>query len=88
MPAEKPVDKLTPKEAAAELERLAAEIAEHDRLYYQKDAPKLTDAEYDKLRKRNIAIEVRFPNLMREDSPTVRVGSAPTEKFGKVFASH
>jgi DNA ligase (NAD+) len=84
MAADKAVDKLTPKEAAAELERLAAEIARHDKLYYSKDAPELTDAEYDKLRKRNAAIEARFPDLIREDSPSTRVGAAPAEKFGKV----
>lgn len=81
---QKSVDALTEKEAAAELERLAGEIARHDKLYYAKDAPELTDAEYDKLRKRNAAIEARFPTLVREDSPSTRVGSAPAEKFGKV----
>jgi len=80
----KPVDKLTPKEAAAELERLAREIARHDKLYYEKAAPELTDPEYDALRKRNSAIEARFPELVREDSPSMRVGAAPAEKFGKV----
>lgn len=80
----KPVSELSDKEAAAELERLAAEIARHDGLYYGKDAPELTDAEYDKLRRRNAAIEARFPKLIREDSPTTRVGAAPAEKFGKV----
>ncbi|MGE0594954.1 MAG: NAD-dependent DNA ligase LigA [Hyphomonadaceae bacterium] len=84
MSAEKPVEKLSAKEAAAELERLAAEIAEHDALYYRKDAPRITDAEYDRLRLRNSAIEARFPNLVREDSPSMRVGAAPAEKFGKV----
>ncbi len=82
--SDKPVDKLTPKEAAAELGRLASEIARHDELYYAKDAPQLTDAEYDALRKRNAAIEARFPDLVREDSPSMRVGAAPAEKFGKV----
>lgn len=82
--SDKPVDKLTAKEAAAELERLAGEIARHDKLYYSKDAPELTDGEYDKLRKRNTAIEEHFPDLVREDSPSMRVGSAPAEKFGKV----
>jgi DNA ligase (NAD+) len=82
--SEKAVDKLTPKEAAAELERLAAEIARHDRLYYAKAAPEITDAEYDALRKRNAAIEARLPDLVREDSPSMRVGAAPAEKFGKV----
>ncbi|MBK6703947.1 MAG: NAD-dependent DNA ligase LigA [Caulobacteraceae bacterium] len=82
--SDKAVDKLSEKEAAAELERLAAEIARHDKLYYTKDAPELTDAEYDKLRKRNTAIEARFPTLVREDSPSTNVGAAPAEKFGKV----
>jgi DNA ligase (NAD+) len=82
--ADKPVDRITAREAAAELERLAAEIARHDKLYYSKDAPQLTDAEYDALRKRNSAIEARFPELVREDSPSMRVGAAPAEKFGKV----
>jgi DNA ligase (NAD+) len=85
MPAsDKSVDKLTVKEAAAELERLAVEIARHDKLYYEKTAPDLTDAEYDVLRRRNSAIEARFPDLVREDSPSMRVGAAPAEKFGKV----
>lgn len=82
--SEKPVEKLTNKEAAAELERLAAEIARHDKLYYSKDAPAVSDAEYDELRVRNSAIEARFPELVREDSPSMRVGAAPAEKFGKV----
>lgn len=81
---DKPVEKLSQEEAAAELERLAREIAHHDKLYYAKDAPALTDAEYDALRKRNAAIEARFPTLVREDSPSMRVGAAPAEKFGKV----
>jgi DNA ligase (NAD+) len=81
---DKPADKLTAKEAAAELERLAAEIGRHDKLYYVKDAPEISDAEYDRLRLRNSAIEARFPELVREDSPSMRVGAAPAEKFGKV----
>jgi DNA ligase (NAD+) len=82
--SQKPVDRLTAKEAAAELERLARDIARHDKLYYVKDAPEISDAEYDVLRRRNDAIEARFPNLVREDSPSMRVGAAPAEKFGKV----
>ncbi|OQW58408.1 MAG: DNA ligase (NAD(+)) LigA [Proteobacteria bacterium HN_bin10] len=81
---EKSVEALSAKEAAAELERLAVEIARHDKLYYDKAAPALTDAEYDRLRRRNAAIEARFPDLVREDSPSLRVGAAPAEKFGKV----
>src|SRR5690606_31113434 len=81
---DKSIEKLSPKEAAAELERLAREIAHHDKLYYSKDAPELSDAEYDALRKRNAAIEARFPALVREDSPSMQVCAPPAEKFGKV----
>ncbi len=82
--ARKPADHLTMDEAAEELERLAGEIAEHDKLYYQKDAPRVSDADYDALRKRNDAIEARYPELVREDSPSQRVGAEPAEGFGKV----
>jgi DNA ligase (NAD+) len=75
---------LTLEEAAAELERLANEIAEHDRRYHGEDAPTISDADYDALKRRNDAIEARFPDLVRSDSPTLRVGSAPAEGFGKV----
>ncbi len=81
---EKTVESLTPEEAAAELARLAAEIARHDTLYYTNDAPLVSDAEYDVLRVRNAAIEARFPDLVRADSPSLRVGAAPAERFGKV----
>jgi len=80
----KDVEKLTESEAAAELERLAAEIDAADRAYYQDDAPIMSDAEYDALRERNAAIEARFPALVRPDSPSKRVGAAPAEKFAKV----
>ena len=79
-----PVEALTEHEAAAELEHLAREIAHHDILYHQQDAPEITDAEYDELRRRNAAIEVRFPHLIREDSPSNRVGSAPETGFAKL----
>jgi DNA ligase (NAD+) len=78
------VDKLTSEQATQELERLAAEIAEHDRRYHSDDAPTVTDAEYDALRRRNLAIEQAFPDLVREDSPSKRVGGAVSEKFEKV----
>ncbi|HEY1613504.1 MAG TPA: NAD-dependent DNA ligase LigA [Rhizomicrobium sp.] len=80
----KSVEKLNAKEAAAELARLAEEIAAHDRRYYQDDAPSVSDAEYDTLRRRNVAIEERFPDLTRADSPSLRVGAKPSEKFAKV----
>ena len=82
--SEKTVDALTESEAEAELERLAAEIAEHDRRYHTEDAPIISDADYDALTRRNLAIEQRFPHLVREDSPSRRVGAPPAEGFAKV----
>jgi DNA ligase (NAD+) len=84
-PEPTPVNRLTEGEAAAELERLASEIAHHDALYYRQDQPEISDAEYDALRERNAAIEARFPHLIREDSPSARIGAAPVEAFGKVM---
>jgi DNA ligase (NAD+) len=80
----KPVEKLTSTEAEKELDRLAAEIAEHDRRYHAEDAPTISDADYDALRNRNAAIEQRFPLLVRADSPSHRVGAAVSAKFAKV----
>jgi DNA ligase (NAD+) len=81
------VEDLTEEEAAAELQRLASEIAHHDRLYHQQDAPEISDAEYDELRKRNNAIEAQFPELIRADSPSRRTGAAPSSTFAKVTHS-
>jgi DNA ligase (NAD+) len=77
-------DALMPVQAKAELKRLAAAITGHDKRYYQDDAPSVSDAEYDALRQRNAAIEARFPDLVRPDSPSGRVGVAPAVKFAKV----
>src|SRR5437762_13079514 len=82
--AARPVELLTEEEAKGELARLAAEIAHHDQLYYAKDMPEIGDAEYDRLRERNAAIEARFPELIRSDSPSRRVGAAPAAGFSKV----
>ena len=79
-----PVANLTAAQAQAELKRLAAEIAAHDKHYYQNDAPTVSDAAYDALRRRNEEIEARFPELVREDSPSRRVGAQPSQKFAKV----
>jgi DNA ligase (NAD+) len=80
----KQVEALSAEEAAAELAELAAEIGRHDRAYHEQDAPIITDAEYDALRGRNAAIEARFPDLVRADSPSRRVGAAPSSGFAKV----
>ena len=84
--AKPPADaaKLSKAEAKAEAKRLAKKIAEHDRLYYQEDAPVISDADYDALRLRLEAIEQRFPELASPESPTAKVGAAALEKFGKV----
>ncbi len=78
-----PVGALTPEQGEAELERLACEIAAADAAYYAKDAPDITDAEYDALRRRNSLIERRFPKLKRKDSPSDKVGASPSAKFEK-----
>ena len=78
------VEDLTAEQAAEELAALATEIAAHDRAYYQQDAPIVTDAEYDALRIRNAAIEARFPALVREDSPSRKVGAPAVAGFAKV----
>jgi len=78
------VSALDEADAQRELAHLAAEIARHDALYYREDAPQISDAEYDALRLRNAAIEARFPHLIRDDSPSKRVGAEPVGAFGKV----
>src|SRR5277367_4772263 len=81
--SEPPVDDLSEKQAKAEHAKLEAEIAGHDRRYYQDDAPAVSDAEYDALRRRYNAIEARFPNLRTLESLTQRVGAAPSARFAK-----
>src|SRR5580692_12260488 len=81
---ETPVEALSEKQASAAHARLAAEIAAHDRRYYQDDAPTVSDAEYDRLRRRYGAIETRFPSLRSRESLTAKVGAAPSARFAKV----
>jgi DNA ligase (NAD+) len=83
-PAARPAEELDALEAEAELARLAREIARHDILYHQQDAPEIADADYDALKRRNAAIERRFPQLARADSPSLRVGAAPAAGFAKL----
>lgn len=78
------VEKLTEAEARKELARLSTEIKLADAAYYAEDDPHLTDAQYDALRQRNIAIEAHFPHLKRKDSPTNRVGTPLKDGFGKI----
>ena len=82
--SETPVEDLKEKQAKAEHAQLAAEIAAHDRRYYQDDAPTVSDAEYDRLRRRYGEIEARFPQLRTLESLTQRVGAAPSARFAKV----
>ncbi|WP_455271087.1 NAD-dependent DNA ligase LigA [Rhizobium herbae] len=78
------VEDLTLEDAVTELERLAAELARHDALYHGKDAPEISDADYDALKRRNEEIEVRFPELVRADSPSRTVGAAPSGIFQQI----
>ena len=80
----KPVDALSPVEARQELDRLALQIADANRAYHTEDAPEIADAEYDALKRRNAAIEARFPDLKRDDSPTEQVGAPLADGFAKV----
>ena len=83
-PGPKPVESLSEPEAAAELALLADQLAGHDNRYYQDDAPTVSDAQYDALKQRNNALEARFPHLVRENSPSLRVGAARAESFSPV----
>lgn len=82
-----PAAELTEQQAAAELARLAETMADLDKAYYQNDAPLMTDAEYDALKRRNEEIEKLFPHLIREDSPSRRVGAKASDDFEKVVHS-
>jgi DNA ligase (NAD+) len=78
------IEDLAETEAVEELARLAQEIAYHDATYHTHDAPEISDAQYDALRRRNSAIEARFPALIRPDSPSNRVGGVPESGFAKI----
>lgn len=75
---------LTQAEAAEELTLLADELAAHDIRYHQEDAPAVSDAEYDALKRRNGELETLWPSLVRDNSPSLRVGAARSEKFAPV----
>ncbi|MGA9824390.1 MAG: NAD-dependent DNA ligase LigA, partial [Methylocystis sp.] len=79
-----PIANLSPREARAEHARLSEEIAAHDRRYYQDDAPTISDADYDALRRRYEALEAEFPRLATKESLAGKVGAPPVEKFAKL----
>jgi DNA ligase (NAD+) len=83
-PSATTTDKLKLSEARVEHARLQEEIAAHDTRYYAEDAPTVSDAEYDALRRRYEALEAEFPSLVSKDSLTQKVGAAPSEKFAKI----
>src|SRR5208337_4561541 len=82
--AQRPVEELTLAEAKSANAYLISEISKHDRLYYQEAQPEISDAEYDKLRLQQAALEQHFPSLITPESPSLRVGAPPAAKFAKV----
>lgn len=78
------VDKLTEAQAMNELARLAKAMAHHDKLYHANDAPEISDGEYDELKRRNLEIEIKFPQFKRIDSPSVKVGAPVADGFSKI----
>src|SRR5438132_6230085 len=77
-------ENLSEAEAANRLMRLAKDIARHDKLYHDQDAPEISDAEYDALVRENRELEERYPHLVRRDSPSQRLGASPTSSLAKV----
>ena len=84
MATEKAVAELSETEAAQELAMLADKLARANAAYHTEDAPEISDADYDSLKRRNAEIEERFPDLKREDSPSEQVGAPVSESFAKV----
>src|SRR5580692_5731370 len=80
----RPVADLSEAEATAELTRLAGELAAHDVRYFQDEAPTISDGDYDALKRRNGELEARFPHLVRESSPSLKVGAARASSFAPV----
>src|SRR5689334_20275994 len=77
-------DTISEADAANRLMRLAKDIARHNRLYHDNDAPEISDADYDALVRENAELEAQFPQLVRADSPSKVVGAAPTSTLAKV----
>ena len=81
------VDELTPSQAGDELSRLSAEITRHNQLYHAEDNPQISDGEFDALMRRHRAIEERFPDLVRPDTPSKSVGATPSADFAPITHS-
>jgi len=79
-----PIEDLTEAEATDELAWLADAMAAHDRRYFQDDEPTISDGDYDALKRRNLDIEARFPTLIHENSPSLKVGAGRAEQFSPV----
>ena len=84
MTDEAPIESLSEAEATVELTRLADDLAAHDVRYFQDEAPTISDGDYDALKRRNAELEARFPNLIRENSPSLKVGAARASSFAPV----
>ena len=82
--SDRPVEDLSKAEAKEELARLADLLARANTAYHTEDAPEISDADYDSAKQRNMAIEARFPELKRADSPSDQVGAAPSDGFSKI----
>ncbi|MCF6305237.1 MAG: NAD-dependent DNA ligase LigA [Rhodobacteraceae bacterium] len=78
------VSEMTEAQASAELEQIAQAMAAADIAYHQNDAPEISDAKYDALKQRNAALETAFPDLVRDDSPSKKIGAAVRSGFGKI----
>ncbi|MCV2876833.1 NAD-dependent DNA ligase LigA [Rhodobacteraceae bacterium XHP0102] len=78
------LDHITSAQAEARLAELADLLARANHAYFNEDAPDLSDAEYDRLKRENAALEARFPDLIRADSPSAQIGATPAEGFGKI----
>ena len=81
---EPPVSELSEAEATKELSKLAKLLAAANTAYHSEDSPEISDAEYDRLKRRNLELETAFPNLKLAESASDQVGAAPSEKFSKI----
>ncbi|WP_339112936.1 NAD-dependent DNA ligase LigA [Thioclava sp. GXIMD2076] len=79
-----PIGDLTKEAAVQEVEELSAKLGQANQAYHTEDAPEISDADYDALKRRLLALEEAFPELRRADSPTQKIGAAPADGFAKI----